>query len=57
MNKKEERMKRRRERHEKEMIPLPLRAVLLIGLSPLILLAIGGNIIYKSIRKRRKFEI
>lgn len=50
-------MERRRKRHEKDMIPLPLRALLLFGLSPLILLAIGGNMIYKSIRKRGKFEI
>ena len=50
-------MERRRKRHEKEMIPLALRVVLLIGFSPLILVAIGGNIIYKALRKRRKFEI
>ena len=53
MNKKEEMMERRRKRHEKEMVPLPLRVLLLVGFSPLILLAIGGNMIFKAMRKKR----
>ena len=52
-NKKQEMEGRRVRRHAQGMLPLPLRGLIILGLSPLILLAIGGNMIYKAIMRRR----
>ena len=48
-----EMLERSRNRHGKDTIPLPFKVFLLLGFSPLLLLAIGGNMIYKAIRKKR----